>query len=439
MAHIFISYNEKNHEYARKLANRLLAEGFDVWIDDRIDYGEDWWSIIVKAIRSCAAFIVLMTPDSDQSRWVQREVTIADELRKPTFPLLLSGNLVSSEHWMIYVRTQYVDVSSGQLPGDEFFQRLASVARRRNNHGKEVATPPYGRVLRTPDKASVKQVAAPAAPPPTPAPVKAAPKRTASLLDVSEILPQPFAWCKIPDGEVELEDATIDGGSPGGRFTVDRYYMAKYPITNAQYQVFVEAEDGYSNPEWWAFSDDAAFWRRAHRNPETPEFPEDEMPRTQVPWYDAVAFCRWLTARLTQRFAQGNMPIAIQVTLPTEAQWQRAAQGDDGREYPWGEEFDKDYCNTPPGRQRKPTGVTRYERGASPYGVMDMSGNAWEWCINEWLTDDLGLDGERKRVVRGGSWDDLPHFARTTHRNWFHCTDSHNCQGFRVVLVAAAK
>lgn len=76
MAHVFISYSKKNRDYARKLADHLLELGFDVWIDDRIDYGDDWWRTIVRAIRNAKAFIVIMTDESDRSVWVQREVTL---------------------------------------------------------------------------------------------------------------------------------------------------------------------------------------------------------------------------------------------------------------------------------------------------------------------------------------------------------------------------
>lgn len=130
MSHIFISYSKKDRDYARKLADRLLAEGFSVWIDDRIDYGEDWWRTIVTAIKDCAAFVVIMSQNSDDSRWVQREVTIADELRKPTFPLLLAGNLLDSKHWSIYVRTQYKDVRDGQMPDADFYHDLAQIVPR---------------------------------------------------------------------------------------------------------------------------------------------------------------------------------------------------------------------------------------------------------------------------------------------------------------------
>ncbi len=89
--HVFISYSKHQRDYARLLANHLIKSGFSVWIDDRIEYGEDWWPAIIKAVRSSYALIIIMTPDSYKSRWVQREVQLADSLNKTIFPLLLDG------------------------------------------------------------------------------------------------------------------------------------------------------------------------------------------------------------------------------------------------------------------------------------------------------------------------------------------------------------
>src|SRR5437762_3143565 len=107
--HIFISYSKKQRQYARMLADHLLENGFDVWIDDRIEYGDEWWDVIDKAISDCAAVVVIMTPDSKNSKWVKREVMLAEERNKPTFPLLLQG-----ENWSLYITTQYIDVRHGK-------------------------------------------------------------------------------------------------------------------------------------------------------------------------------------------------------------------------------------------------------------------------------------------------------------------------------------
>ena len=91
MSHIFISYSRRNQTYARALAEDLREHGFDVWIDDRIDIGDRWFAVIVRAIETCGAVVVVMSPDSEKSEWVQREILIAQRDHKPLFPILLEG------------------------------------------------------------------------------------------------------------------------------------------------------------------------------------------------------------------------------------------------------------------------------------------------------------------------------------------------------------
>ena len=136
---------------------------------------------------------------------------------------------------------------------------------------------------------------------------------------------------------------------------------------------------------WWDYSADAKQWRVNNPQPKKTRFSGENLPRTNVKWYEAIAFCRWLTAQIG---ARGDMSI----TLPTEQQWQRAAQGDDGREYPWGREFDMNKCNTQESGIGQTTPVTQYPQGASPYGVLDMSGNVWEWCLTDYRSGSAGRE-----------------------------------------------
>ncbi len=105
MAHVFISYSRKNPDYARKLAEDIRKHGFDVWIDDRIDYGDRWWRTIVQAIEDCAAFVVVMSLASENSEWVEREVLLGQREKKPIFPLLLD-----SSGFALLITTQYADI-----------------------------------------------------------------------------------------------------------------------------------------------------------------------------------------------------------------------------------------------------------------------------------------------------------------------------------------
>jgi hypothetical protein len=134
MPHVFISYSKKNHDYANRLANFLMEQGFDIWIDDRsISYGDEWWNVIVNAIMECAAHVLIMTPESQNSKWVRRELNLADHLDKPLFPLLLEG-----ENWPIFVGTQYADLRDGSLPELDFCDRLSRFVPRLKEAGADV-------------------------------------------------------------------------------------------------------------------------------------------------------------------------------------------------------------------------------------------------------------------------------------------------------------
>ncbi len=132
--YVFISYSKKQRDYARRLADNLLRQGFNVWIDDRIDYGTNWWNEIVAAIQNCATLIVVMTPEAKESRWVQREVQLAENARKPIFPLLLEG-----DNWELFVLTQYLDVRDGNLPPPDFVDRLGTLTPRAARRGRLAA------------------------------------------------------------------------------------------------------------------------------------------------------------------------------------------------------------------------------------------------------------------------------------------------------------
>ena len=137
MAYVFISYSKKNRDYARRLANHLQTTGFDVWIDDRIDFGANWEREIFKAIDDCDAFIVIMTAESHESDWVQRERLYADDQKKPSFPLLLTGKV-----FPFFVGIQYYDMRGEKLPEHPFIERLAAFVPRKETNGHDIAAVP---------------------------------------------------------------------------------------------------------------------------------------------------------------------------------------------------------------------------------------------------------------------------------------------------------
>jgi hypothetical protein len=123
MSHIFISYSRTDTEYAHKLADVLHSKGLEVWIDARLDYGSQWPHELQKQLDSCEAFIVIMTPRSFASEWVQSELQRARRKLKPIFPLLLEGD----EPWLSVESTQFYDVRGDRLPDARFYSALQRV------------------------------------------------------------------------------------------------------------------------------------------------------------------------------------------------------------------------------------------------------------------------------------------------------------------------
>jgi len=143
-------------------------------------------------------------------------------------------------------------------------------------------------------------------------------------------------------------------------------------------------------------------------------------------WYEAVAFCQWLGAQL-------DLPLR----LPTEAEWQFAAQGEDELAYPWGNTFDAAKCNTSESAIDQTTPVDRYPEGASPFGVMDMSGNVLEWCLSTYVDPArTSLSGDRSRTLRGGSWNGNFGNAITTARFRTKPERRTNFRGFRICYAS---
>lgn len=212
-----------------------------------------------------------------------------------------------------------------------------------------------------------------------------------------------FEMILIPAGEFIMGD---DGGDsderPRHRVYLDEFYIMKYPVTNAQYKAFLDDNPDYRVPCYdpktlaYDFLEDEA--KQYCWDPTKRTYPDGKAnyPVVLVSFDDASAFAEWAKMR-----------------LPTEAEWEKAARGTDGRPYPWGhtpaEHMGGDKCT----RSGDITPVDKYPKGASPYGVMDMSGNIWEWCM-DWYDANYYQKSAKKnpkganygdhRVVRGGGW-----------------------------------
>ncbi|MFL6540511.1 MAG: SUMF1/EgtB/PvdO family nonheme iron enzyme [Chthoniobacterales bacterium] len=227
----------------------------------------------------------------------------------------------------------------------------------------------------------------------------------------------------IPGGEFMMGSDAIDAGpneKPVSRITLGRFFMAKFPITNAEYEQF-----------------DPSHVR--NRAPGT----GDRHPVVHVSSLDAIKFCQWLTARERRKYR-----------LPTEAEWEFAARGKDGRKYPWGNHdrrgdlanfadrntvfawSDREISDGFP--ESSPVGA--FPNGASPFGVLDMAGNVWEWCHDFFenykgvpRVNPRGPTSGRTRAYRGGSWKSRFNSLRATARGSNQPAYSCNDLGFRVV------
>lgn len=213
----------------------------------------------------------------------------------------------------------------------------------------------------------------------------------APLQRIVKANPANIEWVSIPVGSF------LYGERKQRKEIAEAYEIGKYPVTNAQYKLFLDANPNHQVPKDWDSS------RRMYQPDKA------NHPVVYVNWEDAQAFCRWGGYR-----------------LPTKIEWEKAARGTDGRTYPWGEQWvDGKYCNSLEARIGCLTPVDRFPTGVSPYGAWDMSGNVWEW------TDSKSEHG--RQIVRGGSWGSLNSYVVCSYSfsSSSHLRDSYD--GFRVV------
>ncbi|MGO8671460.1 MAG: SUMF1/EgtB/PvdO family nonheme iron enzyme [Capsulimonadaceae bacterium] len=236
-----------------------------------------------------------------------------------------------------------------------------------------------------------------------------------------------IVWCTVSAGEFQYgsdrkrDTAAADDEIPQSHVVLPLFRISKYPITHRQYQAFVDSRDGYRSPHWWDGLHEEGLQQQA-TGPADQEFRYDTHPRECVSWYDAMAYCRWLSTKLH-----------VVVTLPTEQQWEKAARGTDGRIFPYGDTFDIKKCNADVSCIGLTTAVHVYPEGASPYGVMDMAGNVWEWTLTEYETrSDTHSGSAERRALRGGAWSYLPNYSRAACRLANPPTSRRSIIGFRI-------
>ena len=305
---VFISHAwEDKESFARPLAEALEAKGLRVGFDEfTLRVGDKLQRSIDHGLANSRYGVVILSPHFFGKEWPQKELggLVARET---------SGEKVVLPVWH--------NISADQIR--EYSPILADRVGVSSDHGLEHVVSELLRVL---------QPFRPFEP---------------------EMIPIPAGEFLMGSDPRKDKDA-FDSEQPQHTLYLPDYYIAKTPVTNAQYAAFVRS--GYPPPALWGG------WQQPPRG-------KGDHPVVRVTWHDAIAYCRWL-AEMTGKSYR----------LPSEAEWEKGARGSDGRIYPWGNRWDASRCNTYPGGPGDTTPVGTYPQGASPYGLLDMAGNVWDWC-----------------------------------------------------------
>ncbi len=293
---------------------------------------------------------------------------------------------------------------------------------------------------------------------------------TVEAMQFALIAPGPF---RMGDGK---ETHNVD---------LPAFWLAQYPVTNAQFDAFVE-DGGYAKEQYWPEAKQAGYWKNglfkgaldpeghAGRLQMRDPFNLPNHPVVVVTWYEALAFTGWLNDLAHQR---GWLDMAWKISLPSEAEWEKAARGGiripeemgrcfcfplnglapvvpevtwvdnplAGRAFPWQGEFDPEKANTAESGIGATSAAGCFPGGASPYGLQDMSGNVWEWTRSagkDYPYDSKdgreNLTGDVDRVLRGGSWYDYARLARCSCRSGDDPSNRSNNLGFRVAVLPSS-
>ncbi|MGQ4810197.1 Formylglycine-generating enzyme [Candidatus Entotheonellaceae bacterium PAL068K] len=228
-------------------------------------------------------------------------------------------------------------------------------------------------------------------------------------------------------------DETLHGSTTARRFrwfasetrrqiTSPSYAIDRHPVTNAAYQRFVQST-GHRTPfvtadvwQGYGLIHPYATVRKFLWQGGVPPPGREQHPVVLVNHVDAAAFCAWRGQREGRK-----------LRLPREAEWEKAARGTDGRYFPWGNTFDPQRLNSYDKGPFDTVPVGQYPQGQSPYGVLDMAGQVFEWTATPWKTTPP------RYVVKGGSWDDLPGITRAAARHGRPARLKHILIGFRCV------
>lgn len=231
------------------------------------------------------------------------------------------------------------------------------------------------------------------------------------------IPPGPF----IMGSPAELDPDASESEYPLHVVNLSAFYIASEPVTNVQFATFT-IDTNHTRPDHW--------------NGQLPSIEIHDHPIVNISWHSAFAFCNWLR-NLTHK----------NYRLPTEAEWEKAARGEHALLFPWGNKWEINYANTHELRLEKTTSVNNFPNAKSPYGLLNMSGNVYEWTSSLWDTtvynypyipnddrESLERPSDASCVIRGGSFLWNKKYARCASRSSLRSNRSRQDVGFRLAL-----
>jgi formylglycine-generating enzyme required for sulfatase activity len=450
----FISYTHEDTRFVLKLARHLRQQGVVVWLDQwDIPPEAEWDRAIERAIRACSCFLVVLSPLAVNSWVVHNQLLLAMRTGKTIIPVLYQPCAVPS----VLQDIPYIDFTGrdykaalGQLLTHYFPEQKVQLEYRSKlvwddlswawSHdllpllwpgwlgplilllllvaGSIILFRSRDRAEASSPVSAIKTLSI-VQPTPTPQLLPTPIKTAVRAADGKVIIYVPAGEFLM--GSTETDSLANEDEKPQHRVYLDAFWIDKTEITNVQYQLCVAA--GTCPPP----------------RSQGKRFDADHQPVVGVDWLQAVAYCQWSGGR-----------------LPTEAEWEKAARGTDGRIYPWGNEFDGsrlNFCDVNcmadwkdrrvDDGYRFTAPVGSFPAGASPYGVLDMSGNVWEWTADWYAVDyysrsayenPTGPVSGQQRVVRGGSWYYYGKNLRVVNRHRDSPTYRYDNIGFRCVM-----
>ncbi|HET8852745.1 MAG TPA: SUMF1/EgtB/PvdO family nonheme iron enzyme [Ktedonobacteraceae bacterium] len=422
----FVSHAHVDNDLCDRYAAALRTRGIDTWYDrNDAKAGHFLGTDIQRELQQRTAFVLLITQPSLDSWWVQLELqAYLGLMSQDRSRILLPVRIGPCQVPPLLNALFWIDAQA--MPFDQAIDAISAALTVQDaaSAPKPVTAPPPPRDTLPPLGPSLAPANSTSALHLTPMPLVNLGFRGYTISGVECILPP---ICPVPAGDFTMgSDKTrdrqaYDNETPQYRVEVGSFVIGQHPVTVAEYGCAVRAKAVREPSQLLGGMD----WARQQVHL--------DHPVVCVSWNDARAYVTWL-AKVTAQPWQ----------LPSEAEWEKAARGTDERIYPWGNEFERERCNTDASGIGVTVPIGSYPGGESPYHVHDMAGNVREWTSSlyrpyPYRKDDgrENLDAPGNRVRRGGSWYNTNRIARAAYRGYHRPTSLTSSRlGFRLLLAA---